>query len=70
MSDATVSTKPDTIVMIHGLWMTPRSWESWKDRYEDRGYKVLTPPWPGFEVEVESLREDPSPMRNLRAKLS
>ena len=21
------STAPDTIVLIHGLWMTPRSWE-------------------------------------------
>ena len=40
MAEATVSTKPDTIVMIHGLWMTPRSWEHWKARYEDRGYKV------------------------------
>ena len=67
MADATVSTKPDTIVMIHGLWMTPRSWERWKERYEQRGYKVLAPPWPGFEVEVEALREDPSPMRDLRA---
>ena len=23
---------PDTIVLIHGLWMTPRSWEHWKER--------------------------------------
>ena len=67
MANQTVSTKPDTIVMIHGLWMTPRSWESWKQRYEARGYEVLTPPWPGFEGEVEALREDPSPMRDLRA---
>ena len=20
---------PDTIVLIHGLWVTPRSWEHW-----------------------------------------
>ena len=20
---------PDTVVLIHGLWMTPRSWEQW-----------------------------------------
>ena len=36
MAEATVSTKPDTIVFIHGLRMTPRSWEHWKQRYEDR----------------------------------
>jgi alpha-beta hydrolase superfamily lysophospholipase len=51
---------PDTIVLIHGLWMTPRSWEHWVERFEDRGYKVLTPAYPGFEVEVEALRADPS----------
>jgi pimeloyl-ACP methyl ester carboxylesterase len=22
---------PDTIVFVHGLWMTPRSWERWQD---------------------------------------
>ena len=34
---------PDTIVLIHGLWVTPRSWEKWVERYEDKGYRVLTP---------------------------
>jgi pimeloyl-ACP methyl ester carboxylesterase len=53
------------IVLIHGLWMTPRSWEHWKQRYEHRGYQVLTPAYPGLEVEVEALREDPSPIANL-----
>ena len=45
--------------MIHGLWMTPRSWEHFKDRYERRGYTVLAPAWPGMEVEVEALNADP-----------
>ena len=31
---------PDTIVLIHGFWVTPRSWEDWKARYEEKGYKV------------------------------
>ena len=53
--------EPDTIVLVHGLWMTPRSWEAWVPYYEDRGYTVLTPTYPGFEVEVEALREDPTP---------
>src|SRR5918993_366884 len=53
---------PDTIVLIHGLWVTSRSWEKWKERYEARGYRVLTPAYPGFEVEVEALNEDPSPI--------
>src|SRR5262249_54000899 len=65
---ASVNTKPDTIVMIHGLWMTPRSWEYWKERYEARGYTVHAPAWPGFEVEVEALNADPSPMNDLGAE--
>jgi pimeloyl-ACP methyl ester carboxylesterase len=56
---------PDTIVLVHGFWVTPRSWENWVERYEDKGYRVLTPAYPGFEVEVEALREDPSPIEAL-----
>jgi pimeloyl-ACP methyl ester carboxylesterase len=26
-------TAPDTIVLIHGFWVTPRSWEKWVERY-------------------------------------
>jgi pimeloyl-ACP methyl ester carboxylesterase len=59
-----LATNP-AIVLIHGLWMTPRSWERWKERYERRGYQVLTPAYPGLEVEVEALREDPSPIEKL-----
>jgi pimeloyl-ACP methyl ester carboxylesterase len=55
-------TTPDTIVLIHGLWMTPRSWENWAPYYEAKGYRVLTPTYPGFEVEVEALRADPEPI--------
>ena len=56
---------PDTIVLIHGFWVTPRSWEHWITRYESRGYKVLAPAYPGFEVEVEALNADPTPIENL-----
>ncbi|WP_205696098.1 alpha/beta hydrolase [Conexibacter sp. SYSU D00693] len=53
---------PDTIVLIHGFWVTPRSWEHWIDRYEAQGFRVLAPAYPGFEVEVEALNADPSPI--------
>src|SRR4051794_15467114 len=56
---------PDTIVLIHGLWLTPRSWERWIDRYESKGYRVLAPAWPGLEGEVESLNADPAPLASL-----
>ena len=47
-TDATDPTSADTIVLIHGLWMTPRSWEHWAARYESQGYTVLAPAWPGM----------------------
>jgi len=56
---------PDTIVLVHGLWVTPRSWEHWIEHYENKGYRVLAPAYPGFEVEVEALNEDPSPIEAL-----
>ena len=56
---------PDTIVLIHGFWVTPRSWERWIPYYEARGYRVLAPAYPGFEVEVEALNRDPSPIERL-----
>jgi esterase/lipase len=42
-----MSTAPKTIVLIHGFWVTPRSWEQWKARYEARGFVVHTPAYPG-----------------------
>lgn len=53
------------IVLIHGLWLTPRSWEGWKARYEQRGHEVLVPAWPRMDGEVEALRRDPSVMNGL-----
>ena len=53
------------IVLIHGLWLTPRSWEGWKARFEQRGHEVLAPAWPRMECEVEALRRDPSVMNGL-----
>ncbi|MEW2381616.1 alpha/beta hydrolase [Micromonospora sp. NPDC047707] len=57
--------KPDTIVLIHGFWVTPLSWEGWKAHYEAQGYRVLTPGYPGFEVGVEALNSDPTPIERL-----
>jgi pimeloyl-ACP methyl ester carboxylesterase len=56
---------PDTIVLIHGFWVTPRSWEQWVTHYEERGFRVLAPAYPGFEVEVEALNADPTPIEKV-----
>jgi pimeloyl-ACP methyl ester carboxylesterase len=56
---------PATIVLIHGFWVTPRSWEHWVAHYEARGHEVLAPAYPGFDAEVEALNADPSPIERL-----
>ena len=64
---STASDQPqaETIVLIHGMWMTPLSWEHWVNHYTDRGHRVLAPAWPGLDKEPEELRRDPSPLRGL-----
>jgi alpha-beta hydrolase superfamily lysophospholipase len=54
--------QPDTIVLIHGLHLTPLSWEGWVHRYTAAGYRVIAPAWPGLEVGVAALRSDPEPL--------
>lgn len=56
---------PDTIVLVHGFWVTPRSWERWITHYEQLGYTVIAPAYPGFEAEVESLNADSTPIVTL-----
>jgi pimeloyl-ACP methyl ester carboxylesterase len=60
-----MSPHPDTIVLIHGFWVTPRSWEDWIAHYEAKGFRVLAPAYPGFEVEVEALNADPTPIETV-----
>jgi pimeloyl-ACP methyl ester carboxylesterase len=61
----TEATPSHTIVLIHGFWVTPRSWEHWIAHYQAQGHRVLAPAYPGFEVEVEALNADTSPIEAL-----
>jgi pimeloyl-ACP methyl ester carboxylesterase len=65
MGDRLSSATDTPIVLVHGFWVTPRSWEHWKERFEARGHKVIAPAYPGYEVEVEALNEDPSPIQTV-----
>jgi len=58
---------PD-IVLVHGFWVTPRSWEDWIAHYEAKGFTVHAPAYPGFDVEVEALNADPTPVEDLRVE--
>lgn len=55
----------ETIILIHGLWETPRAWEAFRALYERCGHRVLAPPWPRLGEEVETIRADPSPLAGL-----
>lgn len=55
----------DTIILIHGLWMTPLSWERWTERLSGRGYRVIAPSWPGMERGIEQLRRSPGSMAGV-----
>jgi pimeloyl-ACP methyl ester carboxylesterase len=59
------SNAPDTVVLIHGLWMTPLSWEHWVKRYTDRGFKVVAKSWPRMDLEIEELRRNPDRLADL-----
>jgi pimeloyl-ACP methyl ester carboxylesterase len=54
-----------TIVLVHGLWLNPLSWEHWIARYEQAGHRVLAPAYPGLDGSVAALRADPSPIATL-----
>ena len=49
----------NNIVLIHGLWMTPLSFELWAHHYSGRGYSVHAPSWPGMERDIRALRRAP-----------
>lgn len=49
--------KTKTIVLIHGMFMSPLCWESWIPYYESKGYKVIAPAWPGRDKPNDELRK-------------
>lgn len=64
-STPTPATKP-TIVLIHGLWMTPSSWDTWADRFRAQGHEVLVPGWPGIDDRSPAeIRENPAALAGI-----
>jgi alpha-beta hydrolase superfamily lysophospholipase len=57
--------RPNTVVLINGLWMTALSWEHWVDRYRARGLNVIAKSWPGMDGDIDALRRDPSAIAGL-----
>jgi pimeloyl-ACP methyl ester carboxylesterase len=53
------SSKQKTVVLVHGAWMTPTSWNPFKSYFESHGYKVIVPTWPGLDRPIEEIRKNP-----------
>ena len=51
--------KPHPVLFIHGLWLHQSSWGSWESMFEQSGYRVLSPGWPGDQETVELARANP-----------
>jgi pimeloyl-ACP methyl ester carboxylesterase len=47
------------VVLIHGLWLLPSSWDNWVGFFEEAGYAGLTPDWPDDPETVEQARANP-----------
>ncbi len=49
----------NTILFIHGAWVTPRCWDPFIGYFEQQGYTCLAPTWPHKDRSVEELRSNP-----------
>jgi len=49
--------KSQTVVFIHGMFMTPSCWEKWEPYFQSRGYKTLAPAWPEHELPIAEQRK-------------
>lgn len=48
-----------TIVLIHGAYVTSGCWDLFKERCEQQGYTCLAPTWPYDDRPVDELRRQP-----------
>jgi len=59
------STDRTPLMLIHGAWLSSRSWDNFADYFEHRGYDVSAPEWPRKEGDVEELREATEDLEGL-----
>jgi pimeloyl-ACP methyl ester carboxylesterase len=52
------------VVFVHGLWLLASSWDPWVAAFEEAGYAVLAPGWPGDPSTVAEAKAHPDAMAN------
>jgi pimeloyl-ACP methyl ester carboxylesterase len=62
-SESTASGTP--LMLIHGAWLSSRSWENFSDYFRSRGFAVSAPEWPRKQGDVEELREAADNIKGL-----
>jgi pimeloyl-ACP methyl ester carboxylesterase len=55
----------EKLILIHGAWLSARSWENYLAYFGELGYEVTAPEWPRKHGDVEELREDTSELAGL-----
>jgi alpha-beta hydrolase superfamily lysophospholipase len=53
------------LMLIHGAWLSARSWERFAEYFEGRGFAVSTPEWPRKHGDVEQLRDEAGELAGL-----
>lgn len=53
------------LMLIHGAWLSARSWEEFSAYFSRRGFDVSAPEWPRKHGDVEQLRENAEELAGL-----
>jgi alpha-beta hydrolase superfamily lysophospholipase len=53
------------LMLIHGAWLSARSWENFVEYFGSRGFAVSAPEWPRKHGDVEELREATEEIKGL-----
>ena len=53
------------LILIHGAWLSARSWEHFQEYFTPLGFDVSAPEWPRKHGDVEELRETTEDLEGL-----
>jgi pimeloyl-ACP methyl ester carboxylesterase len=65
MSTASSNGERIPLMLIHGAWLSARSWDTFKDYFDRRGFAVSAPEWPRKQGDVAELRENADAIAGL-----